>query len=290
MKRGYADTPQGQIHYYTEGTGEPLLLLHQTGSSRNLLKMVAPLAKEYRVFAIDNLGEGSSDSLPPNVEISDLARSYVHFMDALELDKAHVFGIHTGNKVGTELGAAWPSRVDGLILCGQTHSIQASHKDQVAVMGAKDRPMVRNFEPTPDGSHLLKQWATEFNLLSAMWWGTNVADTEALTPDLMQIRRDYVLDLLQTRGTVEKYRAIFAFDLATRMRDIKASATLVIEVRVPEEAHLTPQGPKLIKLIPNSRLATLKHAGPRKVTDAKAHELAAIIIGFLREGRAARRA
>ena len=140
MKRGYADTPEGQMHYTVEGSGEPLLLLHQTGSSRNLLKMLPPLSKEYRVFAIDNLGEGNSDPLPPNVEIRDMARSYVHFMDALGLEKAHVFGIHTGNKVGTELGAGWPSRVDGLILCGQTHSIQADHKDQVAVMGARDLP------------------------------------------------------------------------------------------------------------------------------------------------------
>ena len=140
MKRGYADTPEGQIHYTEDGKGEPLLLLHQTGSSRSLFRLLPLLSKSYRVFAIDNLGEGNSDPLPPNAEIRDMARSYIHFMDAMGLAKAHVFGMHTGNKVGTELGAGWPARIDGLILCGQTHSIQANHKDQVSVMGARDRP------------------------------------------------------------------------------------------------------------------------------------------------------
>ena len=140
MKRGYADTLEGQIHYTVDGTGEPLLLLHQTGSSRTFYKLIPLLSKEYRVFAPDNLGEGNSDRLPPNFEIRDMARSYIHFMDALDIEKTHIFGFHTGNKIGTELSAGWPSRVDGLILCGQTHSIQADHKDQVAVMGAMERP------------------------------------------------------------------------------------------------------------------------------------------------------
>ena len=83
MKRGYADTQEGQIYYMTEGEGEPLILLHATGSSRQFKRLVPLLAKEYRVIAPDNLGEGNSDPIPPNVKIVDLARSYIHFMDAL---------------------------------------------------------------------------------------------------------------------------------------------------------------------------------------------------------------
>ena len=157
MKRGYADTPQGQMHYYEQGSGEPLLLLHATGSSRNLMKLLPLVGREYRAIAIDSLGEGNSDPLPPGAQIRDLARSYVDFMDAMGLARAHVFGLHTGNKVGTELGAEWPTRVDGLILCGQTHSMQVEHEDLVSVMGARDRPITKEFEPSPDGSHLVRE-------------------------------------------------------------------------------------------------------------------------------------
>ena len=117
MKRGYADTPQGQIHYTTAGEGEPLLLLHQTGSSRHFWKLMPLLAEKYRTFSPDNLGSGNSDPLPPNVTIPDMARSIIAAMDFLGLEKAHVFGFHTGNKIATEMAAAWPSRVDNQLGC-----------------------------------------------------------------------------------------------------------------------------------------------------------------------------
>jgi pimeloyl-ACP methyl ester carboxylesterase len=43
-----ADTPEGQIHYTTAGDGKPLPLL----------------AEQYKTFAPDNLGSGSSEPLP----------------------------------------------------------------------------------------------------------------------------------------------------------------------------------------------------------------------------------
>src|SRR5512136_2086419 len=149
MKRGYADTPQGQIHYMTIGKGEPLLLLHQTGSSRQYWKLMPLLAEVYRVFAPDNLGSGNSDPIPPNVQIADLARSMIHFMDFLGIEKAHIFGFHTGNKIATEMAAAWPSRVDRLILCGQTHSIMAEHEALNSALRAAVGPSLRTFEPEP---------------------------------------------------------------------------------------------------------------------------------------------
>ena len=288
MKRGYADTPEGQLHYYEEGSGEPLLMLHATGSSRSLMKLIPLLSGQYRTIAIDSLGEGNSDPLPPGAQIHDLARSYVHFMDAMGIARAHVFGLHTGNKVGTELGAEWPARIDGLILCGQTHSIQVEHENLVSVMGARDRPMTKEFAPAPDGLHLVQEWATQFNYLSALWWGTYPDSLQGFTPEVLQHRKDRVLDVLQLRGMKEKYRAIFAYDLGSRMRAIKLKRVLVVELRVPEEKHLAPQGPKIVERIPGSRLVTIEHAGPGRSFEAQAEPLAAAILAFLREVRAAR--
>jgi pimeloyl-ACP methyl ester carboxylesterase len=288
MKRGYADTPEGQMHYYEEGSGEPLLLLHATGSSRSLMKLLPLLSGEYRAIAIDSLGEGNSDPLSPGAQIHDLARSYVHFMDAMELEKAHVFGLHTGNKVGTELGAEWPARVDGLILCGQTHSIQVEHKNLVSVMGARDRPMTREFDAAPDGSHLVQEWATQFNYMSALWWGTYFDSLQGFTPEVLQHRKERVLDVLQLRGMKEKYRAIFAYDLGKRMREIKVKKTLVVELRVPEEKHLPPQGPYIVERISGSRLVTIEHNGPGRSFETQAAQLATAILDYLREVRSAR--
>ena len=248
MKRGYADTPQGQIHYTTAGEGESLLLLHKTGSSRQYKKMMSLLAARYKVLAPDNLGSGNSDPLPPGVRIADMARSMVGFMDFLGLEKVHLFGFHTGNKIATEMAAAWPARVGKLILCGHTHSIMADHDALNSALMAVVEPSIRKFDPEPDGSHLVKQWAAEFSALSALWWDTTRLAGEPLTEELFRQRRELVIEMLQIRGLDQVYRAIFDFDLGERMKQIK-SPTLLIEVTTPQEKHLPRQGEKLVKLI-----------------------------------------
>jgi len=280
MKRGYADTPQGQIHYLTAGKGDPLLLLHQTGSSRQYWKLMPLLAERFRTFAPDNLGSGNSDPLPPNVQIPDLARSMVHFMDLLGIEKAHIFGFHTGNKIGTEMAVAWPSRVDRLILCGHTHSIMTEHEALNSALKARVGPSIRKFEPEPDGSHLVKQWAADFGGVASTWWDTTNFARDKLTPELFRRRKERVIDQLQIRDVAEVYRAIFAFDLGTRMRQIKAK-TLIIEVATPEEEHLGRQGEKLVKLVPGSRLATVEHTAGGLVVEAEAEKFARLILDFL---------
>jgi pimeloyl-ACP methyl ester carboxylesterase len=284
MKRGYADTPEGQIHYMTAGDGRPLLLLHQTGSGRQFSKLMPLLAEKYKTFAPDNLGSGNSDPLPPNVEIADLARATVHFMDSLGIERAHVFGFHTGNKIATEMAAAWPSRVDRLILCGHTHSIMAEHEALNSALRAVVGPSLRTFEPAPDGSHLVKQWAAEFGLLSGLWWDTSAFAREPLTPELFQRRRERVIDHLELRDVAAVYRAIFAFDLGARMRQIEAG-TLIIEVATPQEEHLGRQGEKLVKLVRGSRLATIEHTRGGLAVEALAEPLARLILDFLQEPR-----
>lgn len=281
MKRGYADTPQGQIHYLTAGEGEPLLLLHQTGSSRQYWRLMPLLAEKYKTFAPDNLGSGNSDPLPPKVQIADLARSMIDFMDFLGIKKAHIFGFHTGNKIATELAATWPYRVERLILCGQTHSIMAEHEALNAAMKTVVETSIRKFEPAPDGLHLVKQWAADFGYFANAWWDTTSFSREKLSPELFQRRKELIIEQLQIREVGEVYRAIFAFDLGARMRQIKAR-TLIIEVATPQEEQLGRQGEKLIKLIPNSQLATVEHAAGGIVVEAKAEEFARLILDFLK--------
>jgi pimeloyl-ACP methyl ester carboxylesterase len=280
MKRGYADTPRGQIHYTTAGKGEPLLLLHQTGSSRQYWKLMPLLAQRYRIFAPDNLGSGNSDPLPPKVQIADLARSMVDFLDFLGIERTHIFGFHTGNKIATEMAAGWPSLVDRLILSGHTHSIMAEHEALNAALKAVVEPSIRKFEPEADGSHLVKQWAVDFGRVAGIWWDIPDLAREKLTPELFQRRKERVIDQLQLRDVREVYNAIFAFDLGARMRQIRAR-TLIIEVAIPQEEHLGRQGEKLVKLIPGSQLATVQHTAGGLVVEAEAEKLAALILDFL---------
>jgi hypothetical protein len=54
-RRAYVDIPEGQVHYQTAGSGEPILLLHQTPQSSDEYAMclMPILAEKYHVIAMD---------------------------------------------------------------------------------------------------------------------------------------------------------------------------------------------------------------------------------------------
>jgi|TARA_B100002003_G_C13675411_1_gene341691 hypothetical protein len=130
----------------------------------------------------------------------------------------------------------------------------------------------------------MQQWTALFSRLSALWWDTTALTQQELTPELLERRKGRVIDLLQEQGEAEKYHAIFEYDLGGRMRDIKVK-TLIVEVRVPDEAHLPALGPEIEQIIPDSSLVTLENPAGGVAVEAKAEELASIIVDYLRQVR-----
>jgi pimeloyl-ACP methyl ester carboxylesterase len=111
MKRGYADTPEGQIHFYSHGRGAALLMLHETPRAAwSFAPLMHRLGGGFRCLAPDTLGFGMSDPLPPKATMEDLARSMTHFLDAQRIEHAHVLGFHTVNKIAAALAAHFPDR------------------------------------------------------------------------------------------------------------------------------------------------------------------------------------
>jgi len=159
MKKAYADIPEGQVHYQTDGSGENLLLLHQTPlSSDEYADMMPFLAKGCRVIAMDTLGHGSSDNPPREYELEDFARNVISFLDAIGVGKASIVGHHTGAVIAVEVAAAYPERVDKLVLSG------------LPVIGLAEwqaflsQPMSRDFPMTEDGQFLTMTWEKYLSL------------------------------------------------------------------------------------------------------------------------------
>jgi pimeloyl-ACP methyl ester carboxylesterase len=118
-KRAYLDIPAGQVHYQTEGSGDPLLLLHQgMFSSAEFSEMMPLLGKRYRVIARDMLGYGDSDVNPPDYTIADYALADIDFMKALGIEKTSIFAIHTGCSIAVEIALAAPEMIDKLVFYG----------------------------------------------------------------------------------------------------------------------------------------------------------------------------
>jgi pimeloyl-ACP methyl ester carboxylesterase len=153
--RGLVDTPHGQLHYREAGSGDPpLVLFHPTPrSSDNFAELMPLLAPHRRVVALDTLGYGGSDHPPKRLTIEGHAGVAVGVLDALGIERAVVIGQHTGSKTAVEVAAAYPERVDRLVLLGPYY-----WREEERQRGLEDTGMWSPLELKADGSHLLELW------------------------------------------------------------------------------------------------------------------------------------
>lgn len=102
-----------------EADGPDVLLVHGLGAAKtSFFDTAAALHREgYRVHTIDLPGFGSSKG-PATAPYSAgwFADTVLEWMDALEIDRAHVVGNSMGGRVALEMGLRAPERVGGLVL------------------------------------------------------------------------------------------------------------------------------------------------------------------------------
>jgi len=135
MKRAYLSTGIGQIHLYEHGQGEAVLMLHETPrSARSFAPLMQALGSRYRSIAPDNPGFGMSDPLPEDATMESLARVMVEVLDGLQIERAHLIGFHTGNKIAAAMAAHHPDRVAKTVLIGMTHSLVVSRRARNAAI------------------------------------------------------------------------------------------------------------------------------------------------------------
>ncbi len=107
-----------RIHYVEEGNGEPLILIHSVGQSvytwRN---MFSRLSLNYRVIALDLPGHGYS-SRPENFSytIEEQAKVLELFMDAINIESAHIMAFSMGSAYALELAMEHPERIGKVVL------------------------------------------------------------------------------------------------------------------------------------------------------------------------------
>lgn len=278
IKRGYANTPEGQIHYAEQGSGENLILLHATPqSSRAYWKLAPLLAKEFHVWTPDTLGFGNSDPIPANITIEYFAQSFINFMDVLRIEKAHIFGLHTGNKIAVSLAAGWPERIETIMLCGSPHSIiPDKEKRDAAIFNLVD-VIERRFESEDGGADLLRAWALSYSRITSTWWDTGTTNP---TDSNINALAGRVLDLIQARySDREAHEAIFAYNWGAALPDIKTRTMFIELVSEIEEERHGRQGATLTKIVPKSKLKTLENANGTAI-ETRADELAEAIINF----------
>jgi 3-oxoadipate enol-lactonase len=107
------------INYDQQGRGEPILLLPYLAADHACYAFqVADYAKHFSCISLDLRGTGESDKPELEYSTEGLADDVAAFMDAMDIPRAHIFGLSLGAAVGLWLGAKYPDKVRSLCLHG----------------------------------------------------------------------------------------------------------------------------------------------------------------------------
>ena len=320
-RRAYVDTPEGQMHYMTEGEGEPLVLLHQgCRSSRMYVKLMPLLSSEHRVIAMDLMGFGNSDAGPAeNPSVPDRARNVFHFLEALGIDSCHVFGLHTGAAMGAELAAGWPEKVATLTLFGFPFIRGDNERQEIyayleRTTGLPPPHMSTDWLPmeiTPDGTHLTVIWARIYSEVLRYWlhstppWTTELHPSPVqsvhrwATPEILEFIERWTLDFLQQMaGNIRPPLLLMTSPNRSRRRNVPSSdfydvkprlsliqaPTLLIDADSPYEVSTCKRSKEVQSFIPGSKSVTLPDSDDN-AAEFRAPQLADMMLDFLRQHR-----
>jgi pimeloyl-ACP methyl ester carboxylesterase len=258
VKRGFVDTPEGQIHYAMAGQGKPVLLLHQTPRSWDEYRDVLPIiGKKYWAIAMDTIGFGDSYKPEKKGSIEQYARGVIRFLDAMSIDRTSIVGHHTGGVIAVDVSASYPERVHKLVL-SSTPCVDAEDRER-----RKTRTPIDEVEFKEDGSHLTELWQRRMP-----FYPKN-------RPDLLT---RFVIDALKVGDRAEEgHQAVNVYRMEEKVPLIKAP-TLVIAGT--EDPFSFPRMGPLSQSIKGSTTAVIE-GGMVPAVDQMPKDFARIVIPFL---------
>lgn len=105
------------INYEQQGEGEPLVLIPFLSADHACYAFqVAEYAKHFTCLSIDLRGTGETEDPDGKATIEVFADDVAAFMQAMGVQKAHIFGLSLGAATGMWLAAKYPGRVQSLSL------------------------------------------------------------------------------------------------------------------------------------------------------------------------------
>jgi pimeloyl-ACP methyl ester carboxylesterase len=107
-----------KLHYEVQGSGDPLLMVMGLGASSVNWRpeLVAELARSFRVIIYDNRGTGLSDKPDIPYSLEMFADDAAALIEALQLDRVHLFGVSMGGMIAQEFALRHGLRLQTLTL------------------------------------------------------------------------------------------------------------------------------------------------------------------------------
>jgi len=129
------------LYYEEHGTGTPLLLIMGFGGNATAWEPSVPFfSAQHRVITFDNRGAGRSGVPEPPYTMTQFADDALGLLDALGVERAHVYGVSMGGMIAQHVYLRQPRRLMSLVLgCttpGGPHGVQAEERVVNALLTA----------------------------------------------------------------------------------------------------------------------------------------------------------
>lgn len=259
IRQGYLDTSAGQLYFWTAGTGDNLVLVHQSGnSSEEFAGLVPYLADRYRLIAMDLPGHGRSDDPPTEPTVDDYTVAYRRVLNHLDVRQAHVLGHHGGALTAMNLAGSEPDRFVKTILSG-TGGVRspAENEAYIASLTSGDRSI------QADTRFMTETWQSYLDMMSD---GADPADI--LKPFLANLE-----------ARLRPYWGLLVNLKWDRLPALKKLRGPVLLVQGELDSFITGQE-TLLEIIPNSERIEMAGCGTFMFYD-RAETCAEMVRGYL---------
>jgi len=233
------------IYYEIRGDGFPYVMIQGLGADVNwwIPEVIAPISQNFKAIIFDNRGTGRTDKPVMDYSIRLFADDTVGLMDALNIEKAHIFGASMGGMIAQEIAISYPERVEKLVLCC-THcggSKQVFPSNEIVQMMATTR------EVTPE------------ELVNDIMPLVFTEDFIKNNPDLIELYKQRMLKIPTPPDSYQRQtQATMSFSSGIRLKRIKAP-TLILQGK--EDILVPPENAELLaKRIPNAKVVLFDNA------------------------------
>jgi pimeloyl-ACP methyl ester carboxylesterase len=262
VTRRFVEISAGTIHCAIDGAdhSDAVLLLHQTPRSWNEYRDVLPLlGRRRRTIAMDTIGFGDSSALPPGGDsIEAWAEVALELLDALEIEKAHLVGHHTGAVVAAEMAVRAPERARSVVLSSAPFDdaqTRAAHLEAGAI--------VDNVTPQPDGSHVAELWRTRAGFYPE---------------DRVDLLEAFLIDALKAGPrAAEGHQAVARYDMQAAVIGLRCPMLLV---GATDDPYAYPALEAMRAALPDAQVEVIE-GGMVPLPDQLPEQFAAVVERFL---------
>jgi len=233
------------MYYEIHGEGFPYVMIIGLAADVNwwIPEVIEPSSQNFKTIIFDNRGAGRTDKPKIKYSIKMMADDTVGLMDALKIEKAHIFGASMGGMIAQEIALTYPERVERLVLCC-THcggSKQVFPSNEIVQMMATPREV----SPEELVNDIIPLVYTE--------------DFIKNNPDFIET---YKQRMLKTPIPLDSYQrqtqATMSFSSGMRLKRIKAP-TLILQGK--EDVLVPPENAEVLaKRIPNAKVVLFDNA------------------------------